>query len=1047
MRKTFFSICSLFTATLSLLGENEVIAPSAPVVVNPSTNSVYDAAFAGDGNNEIIFSGSRTKTINVSDGVQNFTSLSVIDGTVVYSLKTGTFLWNDDINMRCANLAYRVKNGSAELGKNGNIIYGHDSNIEVNSSKTATTLHLGKLVRSPEGGTLLLRSQSSKDTDIGEFDKFFATGYQDGELLPATIVGGMQPASGSNASWNFLQYDEEKGIIPATTVPAFSETATAADIAKITSATEMVADAHVRGFVADGYFPTLTIPEGITLKIGDGVNPAGIIFHFMRNNDNYSSAPVLAGNGSIDFGTSEGIIWAPPYQTAHSHTFGNVKIKGSNGVTFSGRGNGVWWSSIWYPTTNTWSWTGKTTIESCVIILNENAKTVHDDDWHIVGNSNYGASLMLYNNNGKWVFNGKMTLEGPGFLGMDNTYNNVNAVYSTIRFRNSGVVKLNGEIEIRKNVQLTSEHTNSGATFNNTVSGDGSLYFSHRGAYTFNVANTYAGKTVVGPSSTLTVNQSGTLGKGDVEIKEAGTLQFKDKTATATDNVITGAGKVAVVNSQLAIAKEFSVGTLSVDATSRVEIHGTVEVNSLQMSDGAVICAPDGEEATLILGSNNGNSTINHGLSDGGGKLHIVKKGTGKITVSDSIPTSFNSLKVESGSIAFAVANPASDSYTSWMLDASANGVIFTDDNGAVTNWVASNNSGIKFIPDRRYSGLGNPTTGLNKINGLNTVTFSRAAKSRMCYTSKPNHTTMFFVMRPSKNINGTMELFGQRDYDSGYGLKTDGTGQYWSFGSNANNDWVYTDKHYYINGTRISDAASAKEAFNAETQLLTTQNSYSSPGWHNFQPAIGGYSKTTGNSFDGDIGEIIACNKLLNENERKLIENYLAKKWLGRTLHNFNYLSDEIEITIDQGASFDIAGESIKLTNVSGSGMITNSNRSVAGTVVLSDGANTSLDMVGGINLKSEGSANYTGTITIEVNADGTIKPMMIEGNISIENARLKIVGLENLKPGGHDVVIAQYEFAKNPFAQTNLSAQWEVSARGNVLRIVPHGNFIFLR
>jgi hypothetical protein len=126
---------------------------------------------------------------------------------------------------------------------------------------------------------------------------------------------------------------------------------------------------------------------------------------------------------------------------------------------------------------------------------------------------------------------------------------------------------------------------------------------------------------------------------------------------------------------------------------------------------------------------------------------------------------------------------------------------------------------------------------------------------------------------------------------------------------------------------------------------------------------------------------------------------------------------------------------------------MITNSKRSAAGTVVLSDGANTSLDLVGGINLKSEGSANYTGTITIEVNADGTIKPMLIEGNISIENARLKIVGLENLKPGGHDVVIAQYEFAKNPFAQTNLSSQWQVSARGNVLRIVPHGNFIFLR
>ena len=67
MRKTFFSICSLFTATLSLLGENEVNAPSAPVVVNPSTNSVYDAAFVGDGNNEIIFSGSRAKTINVCE--------------------------------------------------------------------------------------------------------------------------------------------------------------------------------------------------------------------------------------------------------------------------------------------------------------------------------------------------------------------------------------------------------------------------------------------------------------------------------------------------------------------------------------------------------------------------------------------------------------------------------------------------------------------------------------------------------------------------------------------------------------------------------------------------------------------------------------------------------------------------------------------------------------------------------------------------------------------------------------------------------------------
>ena len=98
---------------------------------------------------------------------------------------------------------------------------------------------------------------------------------------------------------------------------------------------------------------TATLSAGATLTVGDGENPAVVLLTAGNTSD-----ALITGEGTLDFGTSEGVFVTPVPRSRGSHATLAATIAGSSGVSYhgvyAGTGNGFW-EAVNISGTNTYS--------------------------------------------------------------------------------------------------------------------------------------------------------------------------------------------------------------------------------------------------------------------------------------------------------------------------------------------------------------------------------------------------------------------------------------------------------------------------------------------------------------------------------------------------------------------------------------------------------------------------------------------------------------------------------------------------------------------
>lgn len=887
-----------------------------PTVIETLVATTYEGDFTGTGENRLVFTGKGRATLEGS--ASQFKSVAVDFGTVRFNQLAGALLTEGDAVVRrgCADYI-PLKNTSADavasLATDGSVTYGPVAEITLNrNSCKSATLNLGNLVREAGGGTLLLKLGSDSVASLGGVLKLFAEGYAEGEILPATIVSG-KPADNNGAKFRFLQYTAAGGLVPAPMTEGFGGGASA--IASVSADTTLSESAAVKGLVVE-FGKKLTMGDGVTLTVGDGTNPAGVILA-----DNGSATVYPLSGGTIDFGDSEGVIWGSPcYNSKTINLSKGTVIKGNKGVTFTTRVDGAGGNRARFnalPASGA-VWSGPTHIEGCYY-NGELPRDATSGDIFVEGNANYGASLFV----GGKTFNNKVHLAGPG-QGADKWY----ALWT----EGSGHANFNGEVELMADTTVYSHNSSNTLKFNGPVTGAGGFLVRTQsggsGIAYFETTNTYAGITRIYPSATIQVEGKGTLGQGAVDLQ--GRLTFYARNGYAVTNRIDGAsgGELKLsaaekAGSVLDFTNTVDVSKLAFSGPDIYGFSGKTRVGAINTGRVAELQAK-GENAELRLAGTGEWSTTAEIRKDEGAAYDLVKEGDSSVLLSAAATA--RSVTVEGGTLKLGHASVLTDtaSMCFWLDASDATTVLCEEGTTRVTNWVSKVGTA-RFVPHAVLFPTATPKTypqyGTTKINGLDSMTIARnttggAGRARMGETTQTFDPRMVFIVAKPTSVYQYMGLFGKWHDDVGLRWGVGQTLYSRGYGDYNGAMWVDGKRGDFADSTPIATGS---------THLITATRIGS--GSYAFCPGIGGY-KNDNREFQGQICEVIAFSRILEPGERKEVEAYLAKKWgvTGEELVEPQLLGTETALTVAEGATLDLNGRSAVIDTIDGTGAIVNS-------------------------------------------------------------------------------------------------------------------------
>ena len=841
--------------------------------------------------------------VRVSDGVQEFTESS------------GVFLTNGDLELSTARLTYRPAGGTgtADLAREGTLVYGGDANIEAEGS--SVTLCLGSLARSSQGGTLALRTPAGLDA-LGDSVRFEANGFADGEQLPATIVGGrVSSSSAEQNEFSFLSFETGRGLVPVAQTEGLAGGETSN--AYLRTATTLTESRHVRSLTIDG--GSLEMSDGVKLTVGDGTNPGGIIFKCPLAESNDQPAR-MSGGGEIDFG-AEGVIWATSADKATYVDFGDTKLTSAGGMTLAGRAGSQSWKTLYWPNRANVNWAGPTYIEDCVVDIRteDNANILPaGQDVYVRGNSEYGACLKLTVAGGT-TFDGHVHFTGPGFWGRTSPEERGWAKMVSFLSEGSGWIPFNGPVTIENEVQFMGDTEWSGAKFNGPIDGNGSLIFPFTGQFWLNGTNTYTGMTEIHTNATVHVCGSGTLGRGDVRTWRGGTLSFENCGTYEADNVFTGTGTLAVQGSTLVFSNAVAFGETKLAAGATLVLGGVSnDLGRLVLPVGAKITALAGRAAVVSF-TVEADGDVAGTIESGEGALTVVKCGAGSLTVGSA---ALAGLAIEGGTVRFF--NPLAGDGLSWWLDAARSDTL-TVENDTVTRWVSRGKDGTVFTTAHDLPG----PTRTRTLAGKDVVSFVGTENQRLVATTASVNRTVFVVDVP-RNLGVSAGLFGidWKDVGQRYESWTHTATWAWKSGKHTfaqgdsiRIDGVRFDKDYNLNG---------KPLIKDVTQVLTFEHPFDNGNSvATFTPSIGGYyaaNDVADRSFDGDIAEVLSFDRILSAIERELVEDYLAKKWKGAVIHGTVPFDPGLRISFAEGTVLDLNGLSGTIGELAGRGTLANS-------------------------------------------------------------------------------------------------------------------------
>ncbi len=272
-------------------------------------------------------------------------------------------------------------------------------------------------------------------------------------------------------------------------------------------------------------------------------------------------------------------------------------------------------------------------------------------------------------------------------------------------------------------------------------------------------------------------------------------------------------------------------------------------------------------------------------------------------------------------------------------LDGADLSTLLRDADGLVTNWLDKSGRDIDFKEDRNvFSGytLMPPRYDESLNDGRGAVVFYSEGKAtdtgnRLSTGDvKCEMKSVFFLMQPgTKGNEYCTGLFGPRDIDGGvrFGNVT---------GFNPHGGSYFTDTvNWYVNGVREQTTFNAGERFILETGIdadALSNNKYNQ-SW-----ALGQYygtSKDDLRGYNGNVSEVIAYNRYVDDDERALINGYLKKKWMTGEAFDAPTFPDTLSFGFKNGGTLDLGNTTQTISGLSGSeGAIVNGDLTVRGVL-----------------------------------------------------------------------------------------------------------------
>lgn len=837
-----------------------------------------------------------------------------------------------------------------------------------NTKCGSATLALGTLRRGLRG-TLAVQAQTGT---LGGTEKVTASGavptYDDG-LVEPWIVG--RDAAGQA---HFLTYDAADGFKPFEPTATDFATATADDIVLVSANATLSESRKIRGLViANG--ATLTLADGVTLTVGDAAGHAAAVIVNAASATAYT--PISGQNGALDFGASEGFIWLSAHWTPTANDARvrtdvrlGAPVRGSAGVTLAGARAAVDHTYLAglsvSPDFNFCRWTGGTTLANVYLraTVSKNA-TVKENpfkdggDLHVVGGETVGGGALRFNtvnvDADDKVWTNDLYLAGGGYQGRNDASDRTNTDDTNgaiVQDGGGGRQRVAGRVTLVGDARVVpGDDPTAGFEFGQPIGGTGSLSVWQTQAQTFfDAVNTFRGKTVqVGTGAgVLSLRGAGSFGDGPAELE--GNLQFADQTAPyVVTNQVTVGGDLELVRANVQFAGATSVaGTAWVYGTTSLVLGEDVTFGALHAGSTLTLAGTTPDTRLVLTGD--GDSHLDAAAA---GALPVVKKGSGMLTVHatdggrTAVAATAPVVEVTGGTLALESDILKSPGLVYWM-DASDAATFETDPaTGNVVKWNSKNGNGYYFAAPRTtsetmvgtYAGYG-AQTGVRTVNGLNVLTFTPGDSHRNGLVgSRPvSQRTVFVVNVPRLTMAGQC-LFGttadysfRSDSATAWRVSQQRTNFESSGGSYVNGAWTTTGAFESGRPQIVTVRHPVDVRYNNKPEEADDPPVYTGRDYERLQLGFQYNDVRTSNGFDGDIAEVLAFDAVLTDDERKAVENYLAKKWgiadglhADGTARPRQVVDPATTVRLGSGAVFDLNGHDQTIAALSGRGRIVN--------------------------------------------------------------------------------------------------------------------------
>ena len=857
-------------------------------------------------------------------------------------------------------------------------------------SATSVTLTTGPVVR--EGTGVLSVAAKSGLAALGSTERIkpASVGGVTSGLLPAWFVGWDESAA--SKPFTFLSLGADGALEPAAYTDGLG--GGAASVAKLTAAATVSDDTAVKGLRLDGDgSTTVTIAFGKKLTVGDGTNPAGVIINY---GDKAAASPVYQPftGGTVDFGTSEGIVWASPTTKATGWSWGSFidiysDITGANGVTFAGRLRGPSPSIRLYGAA---SWTGDTHVYGARFVPAYLASIPSGSTIYIHGSGRWGSSqfyLQAGRSGTPWTIPNDIHLAGIG----TGSYGNFGSYEGAILQQNGATV-FSGTITLDDYASVNSYQDN--ITFNGKITGPGGLALlressvANKVVFALNAANDYAGPTDLARAD-VTLGENGTFGRGLVTIPSEVTVTVNVPAAGKTlDSPFVSEGRFVVSGNAVTLPKKAEFASVEAQSPTAFKVKDlTVDDPSGLLSadtEAGTITAYDAA-STLTVGSNGADANLRLLLGDGDGKLSFVKRGSNAVTLYGEQKIS-GSVTVEGGTLRLGPqADYAELPYlldASVWLDASKGETLQCQADGVtVTNWVSALGDGLAFGPAGQMFGratdFGFPVKRQSAAWGdeeRQVLYFNADEFDRLSANLARRYKHVFLAVRVTQ-VRQTGSMLGKTKEDESY----------FQLSASADAEVQKTTMQPGAFGSpKINGQTTSTYTFEAPT-ILSVASTAADPDM--LVSIAGSRNNNSGDwayrPVGGEYAELIAFNRTLTDDERKVVEDYLSLKWTGKTIHGTEQagfatkFADTTVLTMADGAVLDLNGNSQTLASLEGLGEIINSSDTPATLKVTSSssfkgkvGAGVTLEFAAGgapaLTVDAQGAIRCGAETTLDV-------------------------------------------------------------------------------